>query len=278
MPNRDLSLGAVQPRALSRSHWRTGSRLRPEALTSRPQKLEGDVAREIQLGFAAAQLALEDASPGRDAVDAVRFGVVFAADMMYSEGAEIDAAFLSCMVDGKFDFSRWGEAGMREMFPLWMLKYLPNMPACHVAIAHDARGPNNSILMAEASSLLALSEGMRTIEMDRADLMIVGGTSCPIHARNWVFRDPNQFSRRYAEPSRAVRPFDADRDGEVLGEGAAAFVLESRSHAAARGARPLARLISYASTFGCPCSGRRWRGHPQRRSAWLSTERRHRRQ
>jgi len=220
-----------------------------------PRKSLKVMSREIQLGFAAAQLALEDAHLAASAVDADRFGVVFGADMMYSEGAEVDAAFLSCLVDGKFEFSRWGEAGMREIYPLWLLKYLPNMPACHVAIAHDARGPNNTILMGEASSLLALSEGMRSIEMDRADLMIVGGTSCPTHARNWVFRDPHQFSRRYDEPARAVRPFDADRDGEVLGEGAGAFVLESRQHAAARGARPLARLVSYASTFGCPCSG-----------------------
>jgi 3-oxoacyl-[acyl-carrier-protein] synthase II len=220
-----------------------------------PRKSLKVMSREIQLGFAAAQLALEDARVAAGTVDADRFGVVFGADMMYSEGAEVDAAFLRCLVDGKFDFSRWGEAGMQEIYPLWLLKYLPNMPACHVAIAHDARGPNNSILLGEASSLLAMSEGMRTIEMDRADLMIVGGTSCPTHARNWVFRDPGQFSRRYEEPDRAVRPFDADRDGEVLGEGAGAIVLESRGHAEARGARPMARLVSYASTFGCPCSG-----------------------
>jgi 3-oxoacyl-[acyl-carrier-protein] synthase II len=220
-----------------------------------PRKSLKVMSREIQLGFAAAALALEDAGVAERQIDADRFGVVFGADMMYFEGTEVDAAFLRCMDDEKFDFRRWGEVGMQEMYPLWLLKYLPNMPACHVAIAHDARGPNNTILLGEVSSLLALSEGMRTIEMDRADLMIVGGTSCAIHARNWVFRDPAQFSRRYEEPDRAVRPFDAERDGEVPGEGAAAFVLESRQHAAARGARPLARVVSYASTFGCPCAG-----------------------
>ncbi len=85
--------------------------------------------------------------------------------------------------------------------------------------------------------------------------MLVGGTSCPIHVRNWVFRDRRQFSRRFDEPSRAVRPFDADRDGEVPGEGAAGLVLESRQHAVGRGARVFARVVSYASTFGCPSSG-----------------------
>ena len=53
---------------------------------------------------------------------------------------------------------------MGEMFPLWMLKYLPNMPACHVAIAQDARGPNNTIVLGEASSLMAIAEGMRVIQ------------------------------------------------------------------------------------------------------------------
>ncbi len=220
-----------------------------------PRKSLKVMSREIQLGFTASQLALEDARIADGTVDAERFGVVFGADMMYTEGCEIEPAFLRCMHDGKFDFSRWGEAGMREMFPLWLLKYLPNMPACHVAIAHDARGPNNSIILGEASSLLAMTEAMRAIEDDRADVMIVGGTSCPIHARNWVFRDPQQYSRRYDEPGRAVRPFDADRDGQVPGEGAGAVVVESRQHAAARGVRPIARLVSHASTFGCPCAG-----------------------
>ncbi len=77
----------------------------------------------------------------RAQIDADRFGVVFGADMMYTEGSEIEPAFFACMNDGKFDFSRWGEVGMREMYPLWLLKYLPNMPACHVAIAHDAARP-----------------------------------------------------------------------------------------------------------------------------------------
>ncbi|HTU26906.1 MAG TPA: beta-ketoacyl synthase N-terminal-like domain-containing protein, partial [Pirellulales bacterium] len=143
-----------------------------------PRKSLKVMSREIQLGFAAAQLALEDARVAARQLDADRFGVVYGADMMYFEGTEVEPAFLRCMVEGKFEFGRWGEIGMHEMYPLWLLKYLPNMPACHVAIAHDARGPNNTIMLGEASSLLALSEAMRAIEADRADLMIVGGAIC----------------------------------------------------------------------------------------------------
>ena len=58
-----------------------------------------------------------------------------------------------CIDENEFDFARWDERAIGEMYPLWMLKYLPNMPACHVAIAHDARGPNNTIVLGEASSL-----------------------------------------------------------------------------------------------------------------------------
>src|SRR5580700_274101 len=78
-----------------------------------PRKSLKVMSREIQLGFTAAQLALEDAGLAGNKVDADRFGVVFGADMMYTEGSEIEPAFFACMHDGAFDFSRWGEVGMR---------------------------------------------------------------------------------------------------------------------------------------------------------------------
>ena len=122
-----------------------------------------------------------------------------------------------------------------------MLKYLPNMPACHVAISHDARGPNNTIVLAEASSLLAIAEGTRVIERGQADVMIVGGTGSRLHPLSWAFRENVlALHRRSDNPHRISRPFDAHRDGMVYGEGAAALVLESRPHAEARGAKILA--------------------------------------
>ena len=214
-----------------------------------PRKSLKVMSRVIQLGVTAAELARQDAHLESSSVNPDRYGVVFGADTIYLEPEELTPAFTSCIVDGKFDFARWGERALPEMYPLWMLKYLPNMPACHIAIAQDARGPNNSIVLGEASSLLALAEAMRVIERGHADVMITGGTGSRIHPLSWVFRETREVSHRVEEPARASRPFDADRDGVVYGEGAGAFILESRAHAEARGATILARVLSYGSTF-----------------------------
>jgi len=214
-----------------------------------PRKSLKVMSREIQLGFTAARMACDDARLAPGTLDPDRCGVIFGADMIYCEPTELISAFRGCIVDGKFDFVRWGGQAMREMYPLWLLKYLPNMPACHIAIARDARGPNNSITLGEVSSLLALAEATRVIERDQADMMIAGGTGSRIHPMVGIFKEDRALSHREDDPASACRPFDRLRDGMVQGEGSAAFVLESRRQAEARGAPVLARIHSYASTF-----------------------------
>jgi 3-oxoacyl-[acyl-carrier-protein] synthase II len=220
-----------------------------------PRKSLKVMSREIQIGFAAARLALEESGLAAGMIDPERFGVVFGADMIYCDPAELEPPYRSCLAGGKVDTALWGQRALGEMFPLWMLKFLPNMPACHIAIANDARGPNNSVLMGEASSLLALAEAVRLIERSLADVVISGGSGCRVHPMSWVCREEELMSQRYQEPERALRPFDADRDGSVFGEGSAAFVLESRRHAQARGRQPLARVVDYASAFEPPRRG-----------------------
>ena len=221
----------------------------------RPRKSLKVMSRDIQLAVTAADLACADAGIATGAVDPERFGVVFGADMMHCPLAEVEPTYRGCVVEGKFDFRRWAEQAMSHLYPLWMLKYLPNMPACHIGIAHDARGHNNTIAMAEVSSLLAVAEGVRVIERGRTDVMIVGGASSRIHPTSFVRATIGEFSRRTDRPAAASRPFDAARDGEVCGEGAAALVLESRRHAEARAARILARVVGHASAFERPANG-----------------------
>jgi 3-oxoacyl-[acyl-carrier-protein] synthase II len=225
-----------------------------------PRKSLKVMARGIQLAFAAAQLALRDAQLEPSSVDPDQLGVVFGADMFYTEPEDLVPAFRACLANGGFEFRNWDERAFSEIYPLWMLKYLPNMPACHIAIALDARGPNNTIALNEVSSLLALAEAVRVIERGGAEVMITGGGATRTQAMAWVFREPTGFSRRTGDPTAACRPFDAGRDGLVLGEGAAAFVLETRERAEQRGAKILARVLGYSSTFepsqnGRPSSG-----------------------
>jgi len=130
---------------------------------------------------------------------------------------------------------------------------LPNMVASHISISIDSRGPSNTICHGESSGLYAVIEGAELLQRGSADAVIVGGTSCPLGITGMVYRGPGRLSKKILDsPEQVVRPFDAERDGTVLGEGAGAVVLETRQHAEARGAQVLARLRGYHSTFGLP--------------------------
>src|SRR5262249_8358248 len=205
------------------------------------------MSREIQFGFAAADMAMTAAGWQQGQAEPERFGVVFGAEMIYCDLSELEAVYRRCVAEHRFDFSRWGQAMMGEMFPLWMLRNLPNMVACQIAIVHDARGPNNTINLSDVSSLLAIIEAVRVIQRDAADVMIAGGVGARINPTAMSYRGDGDLSRRNEDPTRASRPFDADRDGLVNGEGAAALILESRQQAENRGAPILGRIISYAS-------------------------------
>ena len=214
----------------------------------KPRKSLKVMSRDIQLGVVAASLAVEGAGITPESVPSERLGVVFAADMMHCEPEEISNAFRRSLVDGRFDFRLWGKVAMEEIYPLWMLKYLPNMAACHIAIAHDARGPNNSHSLGECSSLMAIGEAARVIERGHADLMVAGGTGTRIQPVIWVRSTLQEVTRRRDAPEKLSRPFDALRDGFVNGEGAGALVLERRDHALARGAKIWGRVTGYGSS------------------------------
>jgi 3-oxoacyl-[acyl-carrier-protein] synthase II len=213
----------------------------------RPRTSLKVMSREIQLGFAAADLAIADAAITAGTVEPERFGVVFGNDMIYADLEDLEGTYRRSAKDGRFDFQLWSEAIQEELHPLWLLKHLPNMTASHIAIAHDARGPNNSIVLGDVSSLLALAEAASVIERGWADVMLSGGTGCRLHPTALVARGDALLSHRADDFHRACRPFDLDRDGLVNGEGAAVVVLESRAHAERRGATVHGRLLSWAS-------------------------------
>ena len=207
------------------------------------------MCRDAQLGVAAAKLACQDAGLRAGQIDPERLGVVLGADRICSPVLGSEACYRACTVDGRFDFQLWGTRGMESSFPLTFLRVLPNMIASHVSIAHDARGPNNTIHQGDVSSLLAIQEAARVIRRGMADVMIAGGASSQMDPFDWVRHCTlGGLSHRQDDPAAASRPFDADRDGQVRGEGAAALILESRRHAEARGAGILARLLGWAAT------------------------------
>jgi 3-oxoacyl-[acyl-carrier-protein] synthase II len=216
----------------------------------KPRKSLKVMSRETQIGFTAAEMAWEHAQLEGAGVDPDRLGVTCGSNMFCPEVPELAAGcHASDAGNGQFDFTRWGNSGIREVFPLWLLKYLPNMAPAHVSIAHDARGPSNSIVAGDTSGLLALIEAADVVARGHADVMIAGGVSSTFAWMDLMWHGGARLSRRIEEPDRACRPFDADRDGMVGGEGAAIFVLETRTHAKARGIQPLARIAGFGRRY-----------------------------
>lgn len=221
----------------------------------KPRKALKVMARDSQFTIAAASLAHTDAKLTAGVVDPDRVGVVVGADIIRNPLTEVALPFRGSFANGEYDFANWGGTGMRDCFPLEMLKLLPNMPACHVSITHDARGPNNTVCMAEASSLSAIGESQRLLERNWADVMLAGGVSCRLNPYDLLRDSIAGEMSSCDDPHRACRPFDADRDGQIRGEGATILVLERSDFAARRGATPLAVLRATASAFEAVAPG-----------------------
>ena len=211
------------------------------------------MARGIQLAVAAAQLALDDSKIDKAKLDPTRFGIEFGAGLLPTELAELGAASqvsINCE-PGEVDLKAWGEKGISVIPPLWMLKYLPNMLACHVSILHNAQGPNNSITEGDVASLLAVGEAFRIIRRDQADFFLVGGADSKMNAlsqvRQCLF---GHLSLRNETPEKACRPFDRQRDGMVIGEGSGVLAIEELEHARRRGAKIYAEVVGVGAAFG----------------------------
>jgi 3-oxoacyl-[acyl-carrier-protein] synthase II len=139
--------------------------------------------------------------------------------------------------------------GLNTLHPLTEVEQEPNMPAGHLAALFDAQGPNLNCLTACAASSQAIGEATELVRRGDADVMLSGGTHSMIHPFGVTgFNLLTALSTRNDEPARASRPFDNDRDGFVLGEGAAMVVLEELEHARARGATIYGELLGYGST------------------------------
>ena len=216
------------------------------------------MCREIQLGVASALQAMEDAGLAPGAVAPDRIGVDFGANLMSTPpDALLDAAMkASSAVNGHsgFDYDKWGAGRFDGMEPLWLLRYLPNMPGCHIGIALDARGPNNSITHDEASGGLVIAEAANSIRRNRADVMVTGSTGTRLqtvkacHSNHWDVLAGGPAEHR-------VRPFDNGRIGEALSEAACTLILEAREHAEARGAKILGTILGCGSSTVMTASG-----------------------
>ena len=222
------------------------------------------MARDIELAVAAADLAARDAGLVTRGINAdaepsyapPRVGAHIGAGLIAAELDELTAALSESATDGgRLDLHHWGREGMNHLTPLWLLKYLPNMLACHVTIIHDAQGPSNTITCNEASGILSLGESLRSIQRGVADAGFVGGTDAKLNPmallrQHYAGRLNTSDNDR---PGEAVRPFSIDAAGGVVGEGGGIVVLEAEQTFKSRGGgreggEPYAAVLGFGAS------------------------------
>jgi len=206
------------------------------------------MARTVELGVVGSTLALQNAAIAKGTVPPHRIGIEFASLMGATDLNDMAPASKLSSPDGQtVNMVQWGSAGIKEISPNWMLKYLPNMPACHTTILYDIQGPSNTQIPGDTAGLVALAEAARIIHRGTADVMVVGSSESRLNPVSMTrFNLFLQLSRRNDDPTHAVRPFDATREGTVPGEGSAVFTLEDLDHARSRNANILGELIGWA--------------------------------
>lgn len=192
--------------------------------------------RFAQFAWAASRMALEDADLDMDKTDKERVGVLIGSGI---GGIEVYEQQVRTMV----------ERGPGRVSPFFVPMMIPDMAAGYVSIQTGAKGHNACTVTACASGANAIGDAARVIERGDADVMIAGGSEAsvvPIALAG--FCSARALSTRNDDPQRASRPFDKDRDGFVLAEGAGILILESEEHARARGARIYGEIAGYGCT------------------------------
>lgn len=195
------------------------------------------MSRASQLAVAAARMALEDANLPEEVPNRERAGVIIGTGVGGFEKADIN-------------IQKYRAKGLARVNPFALTSSLVNMPSHHVSVMSKAQGPISTVAAACATGTQAIGEGAELIRRGAADLVIAGGVEGLIHeAAIAGFSAMRALSTRFNDaPWRACRPFDKDRDGFILSEGAGVVVLESLDNAIRRGARIIAEFLGHASS------------------------------
>ena len=189
-----------------------------------------------QLSVASSRLALTDAELDLARENPDRVGVMMGTALGGVGMAETQHA-------------RYVEGGIRAVDASLALMVFAGAASCNVAIEFGVTGPNSTNGMSCASGTIAIGDGFRAIRRGEADVMLAGGAEAPLAPLSFgAFAIIRAMSTRNDDPGTASRPFDAERDGFVMGEGASVLVLEERGRAIARGARIYAEICGYGLT------------------------------
>jgi 3-oxoacyl-[acyl-carrier-protein] synthase II len=210
------------------------------------------MSRPSQFAVGAAVLAARDAGLELAREPLERVGVVMGTGVVPVDLPEIAPAIAeSTGQDGRLQIDQLGAHGPDVLFPLWILKYLPNMVAAHVSLALGAQGPNSTITTACVAGTQAIGEAFRLIARGDADVVFAGGADSRIDPLMMLaYSKLGTLGKcEGRRPEEVSRPFDRTRDGFVMGEGAGVLVLEDLDRARARGATIYAEVCGFGSSF-----------------------------
>lgn len=189
-----------------------------------------------QFAVVSAKLAVEDANLDLDKVDRERFGVIIGSGIGGVEAIETQHKILL-------------EKGNKRVSSLFVPMMIGNMAAGQVSIFLGAKGPNTNVCTACASGTHSIGDAFKVIQRGDADIMVAGGSEAAVTGLAFAgFCNMKAMSTRNDNPKTASRPFDKDRDGFVMGEGAGIVILEDLEHALARGAKIYAEVVGYGLT------------------------------
>jgi 3-oxoacyl-[acyl-carrier-protein] synthase II len=209
------------------------------------------MGRAARFGVAAGGLAVQDSGLEMARLNPERVGVVMGTGIIPVDLQELAPLLAdACDGGGRLQVDRLGRRGPEAVSPLWILKYLPNMTAAHISLAHNAQGPNSTITTACAAGTQAVGEAFRLIGRGDADVVLAGGADSRLDPLLLLaYTALGALSTASRAPEEVSRPFDGERDGFVLGEGAGVLMLEELEHARKRGATVYAEVLGLGSSF-----------------------------
>jgi 3-oxoacyl-[acyl-carrier-protein] synthase II len=205
--------------------------------------------RQTRFAIGAAIKAVRQSDILQSGLPPTRLGVALGAGEPFEDFSHFTTAIHNSDTDCEFKRERFTQTALRLFDPGSESENEPDMPACHLARLFNAQGPNSNIIAACVSSAQAIGQAASMIRRGEADAMLCGGTHSTIHPFGVTgFHRLMALSTRETAPEKAACPFDRERDGFVIGEGGAVFVLEELEQACRRGAFIWGELIGYGSS------------------------------
>ena len=209
------------------------------------------MARDIQLAVAGGSLAIADSKLNLTTLSPGRIGVIVGSGVLNHELDELASSVRGSLNSRReLDLKKFGNEGLSALFPLWLLKYLPNMPACHLSILFNLQGPSNTIATGASAGLQAVEEAYRIIQRGKADCMLAGGAESkvnPVGLSQYEVLEVLAKKNGYSATENYA-PFDRKASGLVIGEGAGFLLLEELEHAKKRGAFIHAEIAGFGSS------------------------------